>query len=83
MDRAEETIDMLFKLAREAVQRQVGVGLEIPAKGVDSILGEEHATEKQIAFLRKLKAEERRGINIDSLSKQAASQVIKDLMEIS
>ena len=32
MERAEETIDLLFKLAREAVQRQIDGDLEFPPK---------------------------------------------------
>jgi hypothetical protein len=90
MERAEETIDVLFKLAREAVQRQVEGDMEFPPKEEVTIprvatngngkSGD--ATDKQKNFLRKLHADKKRGVNIDSLNKQDASQLIKELMEV-
>lgn len=97
MERAEETIDTLFKLAREAVQRQIDGELEFPPREAGAAVtgakvtiprvatsnnGNE-ATDKQKAFLKKLHADKRKGVNIDSLTKQDASQLIKELMEVS
>ena len=92
MERAEETIDMLFKLAREAVQRQVEGDIEFPPKEKEvtiprvatngnSSTGD--ATDKQKSFLRKLHADQKRDVNIDSLSKMDASQLIEELMKVS
>jgi len=85
MERAEESIDMLFKLAREAVQRQVDGELEFPPKVVVPKVasnGNGDATDKQKNFLRKLTVEKRRDIDVDSLSKQEASSLIKELVEV-
>ena len=40
------------------------------------------ATDKQKSFLKKLHAEKRKGVNIDTISKYEASQLIKELMEV-
>jgi len=90
MEQAEETVDELFRLAREAVQRQMEErDLEFPPKEdrvtiprVASNGNGSKATDKQRAFLRKLKAEERKGIEIETLTKQEASALISELMEV-
>ena len=100
MEQAEETIDELFRLAKEAVQRQIdGVGefppkeeavmpradVTIPkvASGYTSNGNGNGATDKQKAFLKKLHADERKGVNIETVSKSEASQLIRELMEVS
>ena len=92
MERAEETIDFLFKLAREAVQRQVDGEIESPPKEKEVTIprvasngngNAGDATDKQKNFLRKLHADQKRGVNIDSLSKMDASQLIEELMKVS
>jgi hypothetical protein len=90
MEQAEETVDELFRLAREAVQRQMeGKDLEFPPKDdrvtiprVASNGNGAQATQKQRAFLRKLNAGERKGVDVDSLTKQEASSLISELMEV-
>jgi hypothetical protein len=101
MERAEGTIDELFRLAKEAVQRQIDGDLSFPPKEevvvpkndvtipkvASSYNGNGNgngngATEKQKNFLKKLHAEKRKGVNIESLSKFEASQIIKELMEV-
>ena len=93
MERAEDTIDMLFKLAREAVQRQVDGEMKFPPKEKEVTIprvatsngngNAGDATDKQKNFLRKLHADQKRGVNIDSLSKMDASQLIEELMKVS
>jgi hypothetical protein len=99
MERSEETVDELFRLAKEAVQRQIDGDLSFPPKEevvipkaevtipkvASSYNGNGNgngATDKQKAFLKKLNADKRKGVNIESLSKFEASQMIKELMEV-
>lgn len=98
MERAEETIDELFRLAREAVQRQIDGDLEFPPREempgsarhdvtVPRVASSgngngDGATDKQKAFLKKLNADKRKGVDIGSLSKFEASQLIKELVEV-
>ena len=101
MEKSEETVDELFRLAREAVQRQIDGDMEFPPKeekeevtipkvasgykgnGNGNGSGNGNgATDKQKAFLKKLNAGKRKGVDIDSLSKYEASQIIKELMEV-
>ena len=85
LDQVDQTVDDLFTKAQKAIERQIEEkAMKFPQeeKG-DMVSLEGPATEKQIAFLRKLKAEEKKGIPIDSLTKEDASQLIKKLMEIS
>jgi hypothetical protein len=101
MERAEGTIDELFRLAKEAVQRQIDGDLSFPPKEevvipkaevtipkvASSYNGNGNgngngATEKQKNFLKKLHADKKKGVNIESLSKFEASQIIKELMEV-
>ena len=104
MEKAEGTIDELFRLAKDAVQRQIDGDLEFPPReeretppketitipkvasgynGNGSSNGNGNgATDKQKNFLKKLHADKKRGVNIDSLSKYEASQLIKELMEV-
>jgi hypothetical protein len=103
MEKAEETIDDLFRMAKEAVQRQIDGELDFPPKeevvsskavvvtiprvATPSHNGNENgggngATDKQKAFLKKLHADKRKGVNIDVLSKAEASELIKSLMEV-
>ena len=92
MEQAEETVDDLFRLAREAVQRQMDGDLEFPPKEAEVTIPKvassyngngNGATDKQKAFLKKLHADKRKGVNINSISKYEASQLIKELMEVS
>ena len=93
MEQAEETVDELYRLAKEAVQRQVDdKAMEFPLKEDKVVVprvatngngNTGDATEKQKNFLRKLQADTKRNVDIDSLNKQAASQLIKELMEVS
>lgn len=93
MERAEETIDDLFRLAKEAVQRQIDGDIEFPPKEAEVTIpkvassyngngNSNGATDKQKAFLRKLHADKRKGVNIDAISKYEASQLIKELVEV-
>lgn len=94
MESAEETIDELFRLAREAVQRQIDGALPLKVTGAQVPEAEaamprvaasrngSGATDKQKAFLKKLHADKRKGVNIEVLSKAEASQIIKELMEV-
>jgi len=90
MEQSEETVDELFRLAREAVGRQVNEKtMEFPPKEevvVPRVAangnGGEYATDKQKNYLRKLNADKRRDVNIESLSKHEASTLIKELMEV-
>jgi len=93
MDRIAETIDQLFLYAKEAVQRQVNDDLEFPPKETEVTIPRvasgyngngngTGATEKQKNFLKKLHADKRKGVNIDTISKYEASQLIKELMEV-
>ena len=98
MEKAEETIDELFRLAKEAVQRQISGDLEFPPREEERVPvrhdvtipkvasvsngNGNSATEKQKAFLMKLNADKRKGVNIGSLSKYEASQLIKELVEV-
>ena len=96
MEQAEETVDDLFRLAKDAVQRQMNGELEFPPKEdvapradvtipkvASSYNGNGNgATDKQKAFLRKLNADKRKGVNIDAISKFEASQLIKELVEV-
>jgi hypothetical protein len=99
MEQAEETVDDLFRLAKQAVERQINGDLEFPPKEVavtpradvtipkvaSSYNGNGNgngATDKQKSFLKKLHADKRKGVNIESLSKYEASQLIKELMEV-
>ena len=95
MDRAEETIDLLFKLAREAVQRQIDGDLEFPPREevvIPQLKNTSNgrlvlkdpdapATKKQKGLLGKLAKE--KGVfieNLNSLSMASASQQIKELI---
>ena len=92
MEHAEETIDELYRLAKEAVQRQIGDKKKEFPKGNKSVTipkvtangqGKNgDATDKQKNFLRKLAADKRKNINIDALNKEEASELIKDLIEV-
>ena len=104
MEKAERTIDELFRLAKDAVQRQIDGDLEFPPREEEETQPKETitipkvasgysgngssngngngATDKQKNFLKKLHADKKRGVNIDSLSKYEASQLIKELMEV-
>lgn len=88
-EQSEETVDELFRLAKQAVERQVNEkAMEFPPKEEKVVVPRvasngDHATDKQKAFLRKLQAGERKGINIDTISKEDASKAIKELMEVS
>lgn len=90
VNRIEGTVDELFRLAKEAVVRQMEEkNLEFPPKDdrvtiprVASNGNGSKATDKQRSFLRKLKAEERKGVEIDSLTKQEASALISELKEV-
>jgi len=90
-EQSEETVDELFRLAKQAVERQVNEkAMEFPPKEEKVVVPRvasngngDHATDKQKAFLRKLQAETRKGVDIETISKQDASQVIKELMEVS
>ena len=96
MEKAEETVDELFRLAKGAVQRQIDEkAMEFPPKeqgvtvprvasnGNGNGYGKnDDATDKQKNFLRKLAADKRKGVIIDELSKQDASQLIKELVEV-
>jgi len=95
MEKAEETVDELFRLAKGAVQRQVDEkAMEFPPKdqgitvprvtsnGNGNGNGQNgDATDKQKNFLRKLAAEKRKGVVIEELNKQDASDLIKELVE--
>ena len=92
MERAEETIDVLFKLAREAVQRQVDGDMDFPPKEKEVTIPKVatngngntgDATDKQKAFLHKLHADEKKGVNVEILSKAEASALIEELMKVS
>ena len=92
MEQSEETVDELFRLAREAVQRQVSGDIEFPPKEEEVTIPKvatshnnngNGATDKQKAFLKKLNADTRKGVDIDSVTKYEASQLIKELMEVS
>lgn len=72
LEQADMTVDDLFRRAREAIARQSGESINGAQKNGD-------ATDKQKSFLRKLSAETRKGVDIDSLSKQEASNLIKEL----
>jgi hypothetical protein len=96
MERAEETIDLLFKLAREAVQRQVEEDMEFPPKDVVTIPKPKNingnpqmrdpegpATGKQKFLLLKLARQRSKFIeNIEELSKAEASSLINELMAV-
>lgn len=91
MEQSEETVDELFRLAREAVQRQIDGDLEFPPKEEEVTIPKvavsynnngNGATDKQKAFLKKLNADKRKGVNIDAISKFEASQLIKELVEV-
>ena len=91
MDRIAETIDQLFLFAKEAVQRQIDGDLEFPPKEEEVTIPKvvssynnngNGATDKQKAFLKKLHADKRKGVDIDSVTKYEASQLIKELMEV-
>ena len=94
MEQAEETIDELFRLAKEAVVRQMEENaMEFPSKESGVTIprvannrngnGNGSATEKQKKYLKSLQADTKRGVDIDKLDKAAASQMIKELMEVS
>jgi len=72
LEQADKTVDDLFRRAREAIARQAG-GYN---NGAQKNGG---ATEKQKSFLKKLSADTRKGVDIDTLSKQEASELIKEL----
>jgi len=95
MERAEETIDTLFRLAREAVSRQVDKDFEFPPKEEVIIPQlkkttngklvlkdpDAPATSKQKGFLGKLAKEKGTFIeNLNSLSMSEASQKIEALI---
>ena len=89
MEHAEETVDELYRLAKEAVQRQVeDKAMEFPPREDKVVVprvvnnGNGDATDKQKAFLKKLDAEKRKGIRIDAISKYEASKLIKELVEV-
>ena len=95
MEQAEGTVDELFRLAKDAVQRQMdGKAMEFPPKEqgitVPKVASNGNgngngkngdATDKQKNFLRKLAADKRKGVVIEELSKQDASDLIKELVE--
>ena len=92
LEQVDQIVDDLFVRAQEAIERQInGKNLEFPPreevtipKVASSYNGNGNgATDKQKAFLKKLHADKRKGVNIDSISKYEASQLIKELMEVS
>ena len=92
MELGEETVDELFRLAKEAVQRQIDEkkmefppkdqGVTVPRVASNGNGNGNGATDKQKNFLRKLAADKRKGVVIDKLSKQEASELIKELVEV-
>ena len=91
IDRIAETIDQLFLFAKEAVQRQIGGDLEFPPKEKEVTIprvatngngNSGNATDKQKSFLRKLHADERKGVDVEVLSKTEASALIEELMKV-
>ena len=96
MDRAEETIDLLFKLAREAVQRQIEGDLEFPPKEEITIPRprssnngnsksqlrnpEAPATKKQRRFLDKIAKE--KGVFIEGLDSFTMAEASQRIKEL-
>jgi hypothetical protein len=90
-------IDELFALSKAAIQRQIDGEMEFPSREPEAAItipvprvAANHngngngngATEKQKAFLKKLRAGEKKGVNVDALSKIEASALIKELVEV-
>lgn len=97
MENAKQLVDELFRLAREAVQRQIDGDLEFPPKEEITIPQprrngngkpqvrdpESPATSKQLSLIYRLAKEHNRFIqDVNELSKGKASELISELMAV-
>ena len=92
LEQVDKTVDDLFVRAQEAIERQLNdrvmefpprEEVTIPKVATNYNNNGNGATDKQKAFLKKLHADTRKGVDIDSVTKYEASQLIKELMEVS
>ena len=95
LEQVDKTVDDLFARAQKAIERQINEKeIEFPPKETEVTIPRvassyngngngSGATQKQKAFLKKLHADKRKGVDIETISKFEASQVIKELMEVS
>ena len=84
LDKAPQTVDELFKLAKEAIQRQINPqqSNEILQPKQNSN-GETPATQKQISLIKKLAKRKNRKINLpQNLTKRQASELIDYLQSL-
>ena len=84
LDKAPQTVDELFKLAKEAIQRQINPqqSNEILQPKQNSN-GKTPATQKQISLIKKLAKRKNRKINLpQNLTKRQASELIDYLQSL-
>lgn len=84
LDKAPQTVDELFKLAKEAIQRQINPqqSNEILQPKQNSN-GKTPATQKQISLIKKLVKRKNKKVNLpQNLTKRQASELIDYLQSL-
>ena len=84
LDKAPQTVDELFKLAKEAIQRQINSqqNNEILQPKQNSN-GKTPATQKQISLIKKLAKRKNKKVNLpQNLTKRQASELIDYLQSL-